>query len=696
MIGPEITIAGWLASPLISRLMKLGIDRYLQTGVKQKLNKLQINLNKVRTIAELEKMQFESQSLRDWLWRFKEAVCIAEDVIDSLEFQLSGNKDQVSHPASSCLMPNVVRKVIQKASLFADANDESASFVRAILFPARRKIDRGDVRQLGEVVKTFGDLIHEIGDILKVVERHEAIGGAKKWSIPPFWAGMSHPTGVIPIRGRAVEEEAMLQALLETTARGESFLNCSKFSVLSIVGPGGIGKTVLAQLAFHNKVVERHFDIMAWVCVSTQFDLKRLTIKIIESASMKRPYDLHNIISLGELRKILTAGMKGKRFLIVLDDVWEESTTAWRYLLTPLNCGKEGSKIVVTTRLEEIARTLETKVMIKLDGLEEEEYLELLKDSAFGVERTIKQQPDRERMCCKIAQQLGGLPLAAVRIRGFLNDCFQRGNWPMETSLVARDGDLVSVLGQSYQQLPEHLKQCYISCALFPKNYCFERNQLLRFWMALGLTPENGAYAHNFVDDLSSRSFFVDAWRKKDKFVIHAMMHELADHICDGEFFRLEDGINDAKEIEIPMKAHHVYVTADNFVRFSKVLRKRKMLRSLVVDGRLSSHIWHSEFMDSLGEVLNDSSRLRLLMLSELPGGDMPDAIVHLRHLRYLEFPDSGVHKLPKSFCRFYHQWRLNLKTGGPKHLLLRNNMDPCIKLCALDPNLEAISFPAP
>ncbi|XP_074581008.1 putative disease resistance RPP13-like protein 1 [Curcuma longa] len=682
-MGPEITVAGWLAAPLISRLTKLAIDHYLRTSVKQKLKKLQIDLNKVRTIAELENMQFESQSLRDWLWRFKEAVYVAEDVIDSLELQLSWNKDQASSPASSCLMPKVVRKVIQKALLFTDATDEPDNFMRAILFPARRKIDRGDIKQLGEVVKTLGDLIHEIGDILKVVERHEASGGVKRGWIPPFWAGMSHPTGAIPIRGRTAEEEAMLQALLETTmVHGESFLNCSKFSVLSIVGPGGIGKTVLAQLAFHNKVVERHFDIMAWVCVSTQFDLKKLTIKIIESASMERPYDLHNIISLGELRKILTAGMKGKRFLIVLDDVWEESTTAWRYLLTPLNCGKEGSKIVVTTRLEGIARMLETKVTIKLDGLEEEEYLELLKDSAFGVERTNK-QPDREQMCCKIAQQLGGLPLAAVRISGFLKDRFERG----KTSLVARDGDLLSVLGQSYQQLPEHLKQCYISCALFPKNYCFEKNQLLRFWMALGLTPSNGAsYAHNFVDDLSSRSFFVDAWRKKNKFVIHAMMHELADHICDGEFFRLEDGI---EEIEIPMKAHHLYVTADNFVRFSKVLRKRKFLRSLVIDGRLSSPISHSEFMDSLAEVLKDSRRLRLLMLSELPG-DLPDAIVHLRHLRYLEFPDSGVDKLPKSFCRFYHRWRLNLKTGS-KHLLLRNHMDQVINLCALDPNLEAI-----
>ncbi|XP_042379848.1 putative disease resistance protein RGA3 [Zingiber officinale] len=505
---------------------------------------------------------------------------------------------------------------------------------------------------------------------------------------------MSHPTGVIPIRGRTAEEETMLQALLETTtAHGESFLNCSKFSVLSIVGPGGIGKTVLAQLAFHNKVVKRHFDIMAWVCVSTQFDLKKLTIKIIESASMKRPSDLREIISLGELRKILTAGMQGKRFLIVLDDVWEESTTAWRYLLTPLNCGKEGSKVVVTTRLEEIARMLETKVMIKLDGLEEEEYLELLKDSAFGVERTFL-QPDMEQMCCDIARQLGGLPLAAVRIRDFLKDRFGRGNWPpAETSLVARDGDLMSVLGQSYQQLPEHLKQCYVSCALFPKNYCFDKNQLLRFWMALGLTPRNGSSSsYNLVDDLSSRSFFVDAWRKKNKFVIHAMMHELADHICDGEFFRLEEDADE--EIEIPTKAHHVYVTADNFVRFSKVLRKRKILRSLVVDGRLSSHISNSEFMDSLREVLKDSSRLRLLMLSELPG-NLPDAIVHLRHLRYLEFPDTGVNKLPKSFCRLYHRWRLNLKAGS-KHLLLRNNMDQVIKLCALDPNLEDVYIPAP
>ncbi|URE09089.1 Disease resistance protein [Musa troglodytarum] len=70
----------------------------------------------------------------------------------------------------------------------------------------------------------------------------------------------------------------------------------------------------------------------------------------------------------------------GKRFLIVLDDVWEESNTNWENLCVPLNSGERGSKIVVTTTNQNVAKMMRTKEIIHLDGVEGEEYWELVRE----------------------------------------------------------------------------------------------------------------------------------------------------------------------------------------------------------------------------------------------------------------------------------------------------------------------------
>ena len=53
-------------------------------------------------------------------------------------------------------------------------------------------------------------------------------------------------------------------------------------SVIPIVGPGGIGKTTFAQYLYNDKTIEAHFSIKVWVCVSTHFDVVKLTQEILK------------------------------------------------------------------------------------------------------------------------------------------------------------------------------------------------------------------------------------------------------------------------------------------------------------------------------------------------------------------------------------------------------------------------------
>jgi hypothetical protein len=96
-------------------------------------------------------------------------------------------------------------------------------------------------------------------------------------------------------------------------------------SVYPIVGLGGLGKTTLAQLIFNHERVVNHFELRIWVCVSEDFSLKRMTKAIIESASGHACEDL----DLEPLQRKLLDFLQRKRFLLVLDDVWDDDQENW-------------------------------------------------------------------------------------------------------------------------------------------------------------------------------------------------------------------------------------------------------------------------------------------------------------------------------------------------------------------------------
>ncbi|CAN6243830.1 unnamed protein product [Urochloa humidicola] len=160
-------------------------------------------------------------------------------------------------------------------------------------------------------------------------------------------------------------------------------------SVLAVVGPGGIGKTTFTQHLYNDKRTEAQFSVRVWVCVSTNFDVVKLTQEIlkcilaIENEESSRANETTN---LDQLQKSIAQRLKSKRFLVVLDDMWKcNSESEWKNLLSPFTKGEaKGNMVVVTTRFPNIAQMVKTTNPIKLQGLEPDEFWEFFQACIFG------------------------------------------------------------------------------------------------------------------------------------------------------------------------------------------------------------------------------------------------------------------------------------------------------------------------
>ena len=169
------------------------------------------------------------------------------------------------------------------------------------------------------------------------------------------------------IYGRDEDKEMILNWL---TSHGNHH---NQLSILSIVGMGGMGKTTLAQHVYNDPMIEGIFAMKAWVCVSDELDLFTLTRTILESICKETDNSRNLEMVQGRLKEKLN----GMKFLLVLDDVWNEDRNQWKSLKTPLKYGVNRSKILVTTRSNTVASTLESNRIHQLKQLQEDHSMQV-------------------------------------------------------------------------------------------------------------------------------------------------------------------------------------------------------------------------------------------------------------------------------------------------------------------------------
>ncbi|WRX22890.1 NB-ARC - like 10, partial [Theobroma cacao] len=279
-------------------------------------------------------------------------------------------------------------------------------------------------------------------------------------------------------------------------------------SVLPIVGIGGLGKTALAKLVYNDECVDRHFELKMWVCVSDDCDLKRLMIKIIKAA---KGFDGNwSNMDLDQLQKVFRDCLDETKYLLILDDLWNEDRIKWDELKQLLVQGAKGSKIVVTTRSNRVAEIMGTISTHNLQGLPEKESLCLFLQFA-SKKGEINQYQNLVKIAKEIVRKCNGVPLVLKTLGSLLLSKTSEDDWEFVRDsemwkLVQEEKSIFPILKLSYDQLPPYLKPCFAYLSVFPKDYEFDCMELTHFWMAHDLLHSSNE--NEDAEDIAKRSSF--------------------------------------------------------------------------------------------------------------------------------------------------------------------------------------------
>jgi len=417
--------------------------------------------------------------------------------------------------------------------------------------------------------------------------------------------------------------------------------------VLPIVGIGGVGKTTLAQTIYSNPQVQRHFDVIVWICVSDDFDVKRLTKEAIEQFSGKVPTK----DNLNSLQADLADRLNNKRFLIVLDDMWDENRELWKTFYAPFKNVLEGSMMLVTTRSAKVSDIVRTMDPFLLEGLRDNVFQNFFKLCVFGSDSSTI-NPELEQIGKQILPKLKGSPLAAKTLGRLLGMSLDPAHWNMILNsqlweLEQESTDILPALRLSYMYLPFHLKRCFSFCAVYPKDYNFVKEDLAEIWMAEGFV-ESQQTACKYFEELAHLSFFQ---KLRGKYVIHDLIHDMAQLVSKDECFIIKE----KKDLErIPQNVRHLFVVKSRDFKCSDLesLCKQIKLRTLLCDMSLNNKAGNTVMKKWCTEFLS----MRVMVCASISESGLPDSVSNMKNLRCLKILDSCSFKcIPAAFCCLYN-----------------------------------------
>jgi hypothetical protein len=604
-------------------------------GVKAEFEKMKNTVSTIQAVLQdAEEQQVHNLQVRDWLMKLRDAVFDADDLLS--EFS--------THVLQQRVMGG--DKMPKKVRIFFSSSNQLAFGLK-----------------MARKIKVMRERLNDIAN-----DRNNFQLVGRSLETPVVIRGRDQTHSYVPeeeVIGREKDKEAIIDLLLDFDLE-------ENVSFISIVGIGGLGKTTLAQYVYNDEKIKTYFELKMWVCVSDVFEIKTIAEKIIGSATGTKPENLEMDQLQNELRKTLDQ----KRYLLVLDDLWNEDIESWHKLKILLTGGSKGSKVVITTRTKLVAEITSTVSLYFLKGLLKNQSWSLLKQMAFKKgQDTI--DTNLEAIGMDIIEKCQGVPLAIKTIGRVLYFKKTEGEWlhiknnELTNVTQLKDG-ILPILKLSYDYLPSHLKYCFAYCSLFPKDYEINKLTLIQLWIAQGFIQspleENlqlEDVANEYFMDLHWRSFFQEA--EEDRGVIrsvkmHDLIHDLAQLVSRNECTLVDSNaknVND-KVCHLSFPFYNVSFFGENL----SLLIKANKIRTFILT-------WEPYWPSNRDIAVEESTLktliftfryLRALDLHSLNIKTVPNIIGKLMHLKYLDLSFNEIEVLPSSITRLVNLQTLNLR----------------------------------
>ncbi|XP_072961244.1 putative disease resistance protein RGA4 [Typha angustifolia] len=598
-----------LADVILHRLRSKEVeDLAWDFEVEKDIEKISDLITSVRSAvreAEQKKSASEEEVARIWLKKVRDALYEAEDLLDELEEVNASNRARSSSSSVAISHQSLLRNSI----------------------PCKFE----------ELSKKFQAIEEDKRGVGMPTQKGVRTEFTPKPCKPCSFLGRDH------------DVEYMLSNLLDKSSEHAQ-------EKLLIVGREGVGKTTLANYVYDSQKVQDHFDLRMWVSVCASLvENSNISDGIIKSVSCREHSKLANL-KLAEVN--LQETLKGKRFLLVLDDVWHEHSNVWEQFFCNLPVGERGSKLLITTRNSNAAETIGVmqRYVRDLDPLSSVDSWRLFKEYVDGNRMFVNTK--LKSVGWEIVRLLSGVPGAIQTIASLLSQQLDVEFWKeiLETCQAQTGGnnDITGlVMAITYQHLPPDVKQCLVYCSLFPRGYKLEKPNIVHAWVAGGfILPHEGRsvdhIANQYFDTLLSMSFFHCF---ADKYILHDSVHELAPRIVVSSCSRV-DWLS-----EIPISTNHLSLFPDNLWPSElEDLCRFRCLRSLI-----SLHRNKSAFDCLTEELLPALKSLRVIDLSHTDLKELPSSVGELKHLRLLNLSYTNIQSLPETLSHLHKLQVLDL-----------------------------------
>ncbi|KAM6552559.1 hypothetical protein CsatB_013321 [Cannabis sativa] len=370
------------------RLASKDVLEFFRGNKEANLKKLKKMLQSANVLLnDAEQKQLGDDNVKKWLEDLKEVVYEADHVMDKINTE-------------------ALRIKMEKGEL-ESTTSKSLSFFKKFYNPFKKAL----TCEVEKILDTLDDLL-----------AHTKYLDLKKVDMKTTLQHRPHAPLLedSKVYGRESDRKAIVKLVLSHDVGDHNI------SVISIVGMGGIGKTTLVQSVYADASVKQHFDLKAWVTISVDFDVLKIS-KLILEAITKRRCDAEEV---HQLQNELKSALFGKKFFFVLDDVWNENYLLWDSLKSCFQFGEQGSKIIVTMRSKDIALMMKTNVQpYDLQVMSDDNCWKLFAEHVFDDIDSNEVHLELEEFGKQIVEKCKGLPLAVKSMAGLLKCTSNHEEW---------------------------------------------------------------------------------------------------------------------------------------------------------------------------------------------------------------------------------------------------------------------------